>query len=117
KNLLPRLRPRSQWVRAHFPRRRVEDAEIVGAAEPEPPLSAQRGTYRIHIERIDRRAAGHEQPVALRAAEAEVSDNFRRVQESQQIAARGMDSHAVRIDSAPAPADQTLPSVLQGILS
>src|SRR5712691_6444752 len=72
----------------------------------------QRRPNRVHVQRIDRRAAGHEQPIALRAAEAEIGNDFRRMEERHLFAVWCMDAHAVGLDAAPAPA---APDVAVGI--
>src|SRR2546422_11510738 len=72
----------------------------------------QRRPNRVHVQRIDRRAAGHEQPIALRAAEAKIGNDFRRMEERHLFAVWCMDAHAVRLDAAPAPA---APDVAVGI--
>src|SRR6185295_1001042 len=46
-------------------------AKLLQAASP-LPASAARRALRVHVERVDRLARGHEQAVALQAAEAEV---------------------------------------------
>src|SRR2546425_5452050 len=80
-------RPRAQRVRktmtAGLPTARLASERSRGAHQVWQPAlgSAQRRSDGIHVQRIDRRAARHEPPVALGAAEAEVRDNFRRMQE------------------------------------
>src|SRR5207244_11210475 len=72
----------------------------------------QRRPNRVHVQRIDRRAAGHEQPIALRAAEAKIGTDFRRIEERNLFDGWCMDGHAVGLDAAPAPA---APDVAVGI--
>src|SRR2546425_13113296 len=79
---------------------------------PYTTLFRSRRPNRVHVQRIDRRAAGHEQPIALRAAEAKIGNDFRRMEERHLFAVWCMDAHAVGLDAAPAPA---APDVAVGI--
>src|SRR3989449_9529791 len=89
-----------------------EDSARAAPRRPGHVSSTPRRPHRVDVQRIDRRAAGHEQPVALRAAEAEVANHLRRMEEGQQLAAGCMDAHAVGVDSAPAP---SAPDIALGV--
>ena len=65
---------------------------------------AQCMTLCIHVQSVNGGGAGHEQTVALGAAESQVGNHFWGVQESQQSAIGVMDTNAVGFHTAPTPA-------------
>src|SRR5262245_41031853 len=66
--------------------------------------SPARRALRVDIERIDRMARGHEQPVALDAAEADVGRALRQCDEADGLAVRVEDFHPVLLRVTHAPA-------------
>ena len=66
----------------------------------------------IHVQGVNGSRTRHEQTVALGAAECQVGNDFRCVQESQQSAIGVMDAHAIGLHAAPAP---TAPHVTVGV--
>src|SRR5437762_2377195 len=59
-----------------------------------------------NIHRVERRAAGHEDPIALRTAEGEVADDFGQPNPAQQFARRIPARNAVIPDVAAGVAGQ-----------
>src|SRR5260370_26226640 len=66
--------------------------------------SPARRALRVDVERIDRMARGHEQPVALDAAEADIGRAFGQRDETDRLTARVEDFHSVLLRVAHAPA-------------
>src|SRR5580698_4949618 len=66
-------------------------------------LSPQRA-LRVHIERVDRLARGHEQPVALQPAEADVGAALGQRDAADQLAVGRVDHDTVEFRIAHAPA-------------
>src|SRR5271154_3609662 len=71
--------------------------------DPGANLSPQRA-LRVHIERVDRLARSHEQPVALQAAEAEIGAALGQCDAAYQLAVGRVDHDAVEFGIAHAPA-------------
>src|SRR5476651_667554 len=58
------------------------------------------GALRVHVDRVDRLARRHEQPVALRSAEAEIAADLGKTDAADQLALRRPDGDAVVPDRA-----------------
>ena len=65
--------------------------------EVAPPLSPARRALRIDVEGVDRSGGGHEEPVSLLAAEAEVGAALRQPDAADQLALRREHDHAVEL--------------------
>src|SRR5262245_15570715 len=68
------------------------------------PRSPSRRALRIHVERIERMARRHEQPVALDAAEADIGGALGQCDEADGFAGRVENLHAVLLRATHAPA-------------
>src|SRR5215831_13534007 len=68
------------------------------------PRSPSRRALRIDVERIERVARRHEQPVALDAAEAEIGGPLGQRDEADGFAARVENFHSVQLRAAHTPA-------------
>src|SRR5690349_14020171 len=66
--------------------------------------SATRDALRVHVERVHRGAAAHEEPVAFDAAEADVRAAFRKIDSADQFAVAIEDRNAVEALGTHAPA-------------
>src|SRR6266498_2511577 len=74
---------------------RCIDEVIAEAQLPEAWPSTSESALGVHVHRIERRAAGHEEPVAVGAAEAEVRTALGQVDAADVLAIRVEDRHAV----------------------
>src|SRR5262249_48252521 len=66
--------------------------------------SPSRRALRVHVERIERMARRHEQPVALDAAEADIGGALGQCDEADGFAGRVENLHAVLLRATHAPA-------------
>jgi hypothetical protein len=67
------------------------------------PRSAAGLALRVYVERIDRAAGGHEQAIALQAAETEIGASFGQGDEADRFAGRIEDFHPILLRIAHAP--------------
>src|SRR5262245_65617094 len=85
---------------------RPHDSELLSLAigEPRVKRSPSRRALRIDVERIERVARGHEQPVALDTAEAEIGAALGQRDEADGFTGRVENLHSVQLRAAHAPA-------------
>src|SRR3984893_6711147 len=81
--------------------RATYSAKVASQAVPHSP---SRRALRIDVERIERVARGHEQPVALHTAEAEIGAALGQRDEADGFAGRVENLHPVQLRAAHAPA-------------
>src|SRR5690606_4563858 len=89
---------------AMLPGQRPADAVNPPAPRSRAPASGNMGTLCLDVHGIQGRAARHEQPVALAAAEADVAADFRQQDLTDARAVGGKDVHAVIAIADPASA-------------
>src|SRR5262249_56101762 len=82
----------------------------LGDFEPRVKRSAARRALRIDVERIERVARRHEQPVALDTAEAEIGAALGQRDEADGFAARAENLHPVPLRAPHPPAPPPIPA-------
>src|SRR5687768_7091989 len=99
------MRPKTSWSRRPIPHIPPPAQEITcrGPRTRARRLAARRA-LRVDVQRIERRARGHEQAVAVRAAEAEVGAALGQIDAADQPAVGIEDRHAVEALLARTPA-------------
>src|SRR6516165_11961548 len=96
--------PEWLWIPAFAGDDRSQATYSAKVASQALPRSPSRRALRIDVERIERVARGHEQPVALDAAEAEIGGPLGQGDEADGLAGRVENLHSVQLRAAHAPA-------------